>query len=70
MRVVYIINNGDGSILCFLFSCGWVDDRVDWLKKNDEINQINHQIQYVTNLRVVALNALGVHRVLVPQALN
>lgn len=67
MRVVYIINNGDRSILCFLFNCGWVDDRVDWLKKND---QMNHQIQYVTNLRVVALNALGLQRVLVLQALN
>lgn len=67
MRVVYIINNGDGSILCFLFNCGWVDDRVDWLKKND---QMNHQIQYVTNLREVALNALGLQRVLVLQALN
>lgn len=65
MRVVYIINNGDWSILCFLFSHGWVDDRervmgenyIKWTTKN-------------TNLRALASNALYLHWRLIFQALN
>lgn len=58
MRVVYIINNGDWSILCFLFNCGCVDGRGRVMVEEKLGTQINHQMQCFTNLKSAGCDSL------------
>lgn len=43
MIVVYIINNGEWSIHCFLFGGGWVNDRERSRVVEKLQTQINHE---------------------------
>lgn len=58
MRVVYIIDNGDWSILYFLFDRGWVDDRDHVTDGVKLLTQSNYQMQYFINLKSIIFKKL------------